>query len=121
MLKQHFQKAGYMFAKRVAVLGMGIALWVAGGSEMGCSSSQASGNRDTPKENGIAAQSNSGPAVGPAGITPTDPVNSPGAGAPPPPVGPSPASLAAKKVCPNCGTANEPNARVCSKCGAKLD
>ena len=38
-----------------------------------------------------------------------------------PPTTPSPASLAAKKFCPECGTANEPTAKFCAKCGHKLD
>ena len=43
-------------------------------------------------------------------------------GTPPPaPESPSPASLAAKKFCPNCGTANAADAKFCSKCGQKLD
>ena len=43
-------------------------------------------------------------------------------GTPPPaPESPSPASLVAKKFCPNCGTANNADAKFCSKCGQKLD
>lgn len=42
-------------------------------------------------------------------------------GVPQPPASPSPESLAAKKVCPNCGFANDPDAKMCAKCGHKLD
>ena len=42
-------------------------------------------------------------------------------GVPPAPASPSPASLAAKKFCPECGTANDPSAKFCAKCGHKLD
>lgn len=35
--------------------------------------------------------------------------------------GQAPASVAAKKYCPNCGAPNDPNAAFCAKCGHKLD
>jgi membrane protease subunit (stomatin/prohibitin family) len=66
-----------------------------------------------------AAPANNLGSANPAGVTPTGEAS--GAGAPPAPSSPSPASLAAKKFCPNCGTANDANAKFCSKCGAKLD
>lgn len=75
--------------------------------------------RNQPAKTSAMAPVNAAPPAGPAGVTPAD--ASAGAGAPPAPATPSPASLAAKKFCPNCGTANDPSAKFCSKCGAKLD
>lgn len=72
---------------------------------------------EQPMKSSSAAPANNG---APAGVTPTDSAAS-GAGAPPAPSNPSPASLAAKKFCPNCGAPNDPNAKFCAKCGAKLD
>jgi curli biogenesis system outer membrane secretion channel CsgG len=65
------------------------------------------------------AQTSGVSPAGPVGVTPAD--ASAGAGAPPAPATPSPASLAAKKFCPNCGAPNDPSATFCAKCGHKLD
>jgi len=67
----------------------------------------------------VAPGPNGAAPAGPAGVTPAD--ASAGSGAPPAPGTPSPASLAAKKFCPNCGAANEASATFCAKCGHKLD
>lgn len=74
---------------------------------------------EQPPKSSSAAPANNLGTANPAGVTPVGQTS--GAGAPPAPSSPSPASLAAKKFCPNCGAPNDPNAKFCSKCGAKLD
>jgi curli biogenesis system outer membrane secretion channel CsgG len=63
-------------------------------------------------------------ADAPQGITPVAPVVTPAQPTNPPAVSADtapPATVAGKKFCPECGTANAADAKFCAKCGHKLD